>query len=280
MSWAAVRQRALQRQTKLNAQADVTNGAILHIPHSSRFIPQHVRATLLLFDAELKAELIRMTDSYTDDLFFLPGTATSVVFPVSRLVVDPERFVDDTQEPMVAKGMGAVYTHTSDGHQLRRVLSSDERELLIQTYYEPHHANLTRTVDDGLRRSGRCLILDCHSFPSVPLPYELDQSARRPDICIGTDEYHTPGWLSEAAASLFREGGFQVELNRPFAGALVPMAHYRRNPHVWSVMIEVNRSLYMDEGTGERTVQFESLRRKVQGILQRLVASTGSSQSH
>jgi hypothetical protein len=32
---------------------------------------------------------------------------------------------------------------------------------------------------------GRCLIIDCHSFPSVALPYELDQREERADFCIG-----------------------------------------------------------------------------------------------
>jgi hypothetical protein len=41
------------------------------------------------------------------------------VFPVSRLVVDPERFVDDATEPMAACGMGVIYTQTSQRMPLR-----------------------------------------------------------------------------------------------------------------------------------------------------------------
>ncbi len=42
---------------------------IVHIPHSSIFIPENERLTLCLSDAELHEELLRMTDRYTDDLF-------------------------------------------------------------------------------------------------------------------------------------------------------------------------------------------------------------------
>ena len=84
---------------------------ILHIPHSSQHIPEDVRPVILLDDMELREELIRMTDAYTDELFMFPGNV-SVVFPISRLAVDPERFVDDAQEPMAEKGMGVIYTKT------------------------------------------------------------------------------------------------------------------------------------------------------------------------
>ncbi len=68
---------------------------------------------------------------------------------------------------------------------------------IYQRYYDPHHARLETLVAEKLEASSKCLIIDCHSFPSKPLPYEPDQSANRPDICIGTDEFHTPKWLTD-----------------------------------------------------------------------------------
>jgi len=63
---------------------------ILHIPHSSKIIPADVRPQFLHSDEELTNEIIRMTDSYTDELFNCQS-ASSIVFSVSRLVTDPER---------------------------------------------------------------------------------------------------------------------------------------------------------------------------------------------
>ena len=55
-----------------------------------------------------------MTDAWTDKLVEPISTkAKEVVFPVSRLVVDPERFLCDDDEPMAPKGMGATYTKLS-----------------------------------------------------------------------------------------------------------------------------------------------------------------------
>jgi N-formylglutamate deformylase len=48
-----------------------------------------------------------MTDAWTDEIVArIAFDATRVIFPVSRLVVDPERFPDDADEPMAARGIG------------------------------------------------------------------------------------------------------------------------------------------------------------------------------
>ncbi len=86
---------------------------VLHIPHSSHFVPPEARRAILLDDADLQSELLRMTDAYTDELFPLTSLeAGRVVFPVSRLVCDVERFSADDDEAMTARGMGVIYTRT------------------------------------------------------------------------------------------------------------------------------------------------------------------------
>jgi len=48
----------------------MTPKAILHIPHSSNIIPEEERANIMLNDNELADELLKMTDWFTDELFF------------------------------------------------------------------------------------------------------------------------------------------------------------------------------------------------------------------
>ena len=111
---------------------------IVHIPHDSTDVPESVRSQFLLTDAALALELELMTDHFTHALFAQPsGEATVVRAPVSRLVVDVERFEDDAQEPMAARGMGAVYQVTSHMAPLRKPMSAAEREYLMQTWYRP-----------------------------------------------------------------------------------------------------------------------------------------------
>jgi len=103
-------------------------------------------------------------------------------------------------------------------------------------------------VESAVSRFGRCLVLYCHSFPSVPLPYEQrDLDLSRPDICIATDSFHTNGALTQAFVDSFTEAGWSVAVNDPFSGALVPASRYQIDARVSAVMVEVNRSVYVNE---------------------------------
>jgi N-formylglutamate amidohydrolase len=99
------------------------------------------------------------------------------------LLVDPERFVEDAEEPMAEVGQGVIYT---------------------------------RTIIEANRR-----------------------------------------------------GGFTVEENRSYAGTIVPM-DYQRDQGVRSIMIEVCRDLYMDEGSGLKSDGFARMRSEVGRILREI----------
>lgn len=233
---------------------------VLHIPHDSMVIPPEVRPQFLLDDNGLQLELVRMTDHRTLDLFAAMDPATPVVAAaVSRLVVDVERFVEDGQEPMAAAGMGVIYGRTSDGSPLRRPLDPTERERLLATHYHLHQRRLLDATNAALRRHGWCLVLDGHSFPPAPLPCERDQDPERPEICIGTDAFHTPDWVRAAFVEVFRQAGFSVSCNRPFAGAMVPLEHYQREKKVLAIMVEVNRVLYLEPGSAVPRRSFRHL---------------------
>nr|WP_239056949.1 N-formylglutamate amidohydrolase [Wenzhouxiangella limi] len=249
-------------------------GIVWHLPHDATAIPEEVRGQFVLGDQELATEVLRMTDHFTGQLFGLDlGNERVIRVPVSRLVVDVERFPEDRDEPMAAGGMGVIYNRTSEGRPLRRPITERERQALLERWYWPHHRRLEGAVERALVRTGQCLLIDCHSFPSQPLPYETDQSPDRPDICLGTDEFHTPAVLVEATITAFRREGFNVAVDRPFSGALVPLSRYRRDGRVSALMVEVNRRLYLDERTVEWSAAGESTSERLKRVLQRLVTA-------
>lgn len=211
---------------------------ILHIPHAS------VETLDKSFLCDVELELERMTGARTNELFQYPR-AKSVVFPISRLLCDVERFENDADEVMASKGMGVCYTTNSFGEPLRNV-DKKERKAIINEYYRPHHEALSKLVEDELRLFNKSLIIDCHSFSNTPLQHESSQVTPRPDICIGADSFHTPKAMIHVITKHFASFAYTVCVNEPFAGTLIPMAYYKLDARVQGVMIEVNRDLYKD----------------------------------
>lgn len=256
---------------------------ILNIPHSSSFIPQEdfCKAFLPRVGASCFAEAIRdyeknqrlnaeksekiqkellvMTDWYTDELFD-HGLGKAIIAPVSRLVCDTERFSHDENESMAQRGMGFCYKNGS-GSQVIKDYDRDYKDEILWRYYAPHHIALTDAVSDVLSESERALIIDCHSFSSDPLPYEPVQVENRPDICIGTDDFHTPKELASFVEQFFKVRGYSVEFDSPYAGTIVPLKYYHKDKKVQSLMIEVNRKLYLKPGTNEKCPMFKTIQK-------------------
>lgn len=234
---------------------------ILHVPHASSIIPDAVLASFVVDKATLDFEHLRLVDWYTDELY-LEGHPEhhAVAAPVSRLVVDMERFADDAMETAASVGMGATYTKTTKGDTLRE-LTPMQREALMAEFYHPHHAKLDTLSKECIESHGRCIVLDCHSFPVEPLPTQATDLEISPEICIGTDPDHTSSALRELVVDHFKTEGFEVLVDKPFRGALVPNVAYGKDRRVQSVMVELRRDLYMNEATGAKLPQgFKRLR--------------------
>jgi N-formylglutamate deformylase len=231
---------------------DPASPVVLHVPHSSRELPASALESLTISPAEREEELDHLTDAYTD-LIAARAADRAVTRPWilrhrwSRLAVDPERFPDEREE-MRAVGMGAVYTHGYAGRKLRDDDAVREQAAL-QTHFAPYAARVKDLVADRLAACGRAVIVDVHSYSTLPLPYELHSGGPRPPVCLGTDRYHTPPGLIAAAKAAFVD----VALDTPFAGCYVPLDFYRREPAVTALMIEIRRDGYMIEPGGPPT---------------------------
>jgi len=233
---------------------------LVHIPHASVAISKQELDDFLPAEQEISHELIRLTDWYTDELFGQSWPLEKVVqFQHSRLVVDVERFSSDHEEPCARVGMGATYVKTSRGAPLRN-LSPARREELIKNYYDPHHQIFNKKVNQILKSFNRCVIIDGHSYPTKPLPTQTNYQST-PEIGIGTDGLFTSPQLIELTENYFKSRGFDVRLNEPFIGTIIPSEIYQsKDTRVQSVMIEVRRDLYIKELTAEKNSQFEIIR--------------------
>jgi N-formylglutamate amidohydrolase len=236
---------------------------VLHIPHSSTEIP--LLDGYVSSHDEIQQEIIKLTDWYTDDLFD-SQVDDKIVTPFSRIFCDVERFADDELEIMSKVGMGVLYEKL-DSDELLRKVSPELREKILNDHYWKHHNSLTKIVEEQLNVNGECLIVDCHSFPSTPLLKAIDQNKNRPDFNIGTDSFHTPKNYIDASITYFENLGYSLGIDWPYSGSIVPLKYYQKEKKVSSIMLEINRKLYLNEPTNDKSKYYNKTKEIVRGFI-------------
>ena len=76
---------------------------------------------------------------------------------------------------------------------------------------------------------------------------------------MGTDPFHTPEKLLARFEKILESFGYSTAWNQPFSGTIVPMKHYRKDQRVQSLMIEINRWLYLGEDYSVDSERLETL---------------------
>lgn len=194
---------------------------LAHIPHSSIQDYNHKWSGCFMMFPKVK----RLTDWHTELLF---GTDNPKVKPLafkhSRFYLDVERLEND---PLEQIGQGKIYTFY-DG--FRRNLTEDERRNLEAIY-----RNWKDLCDSEV--VGNTLVIDCHSFPS-----DMSEDV---DVCIGfnDDDSKPSDEVVGTIVNEFSKLGFTVGINKPYSNSVV-----FEKPHK-SIMIELKKSIYMDEET-------------------------------
>lgn len=231
---------------------------LLHVPHSSSSFPEESNHSYNDLDYEEKL----LVDYYTDELF-VPKAETehisSVVFPYCRLYCDVERLIND---PLEKDGLGIRYLRevpTGRGYPYRSFCSKNEAFI----HYVDFHSSVSKKI---LAMGEGTLLIDCHSFSSIP--NLLNSNPPDIDICIGYNDDDTcPNKVVIGnIVHYFESLGYKVGINEPFSNSKtfsVPIKYH-------SVMIEVNKHLYMDELTLEKTEGFYKLQQEIRllyGIL-------------
>ena len=255
---------------------------VLASPHSGADYPPDFVAESPLTARDLR----RSEDAFVDELF---AAAPEFGAPLLRarfprayvdpnrepFELDPEMFEDplpgyvNARSRRVAAGLGTVARIVSSGREIHgRKLRFAEAEARIHACYRPYHAALRRLVDRTRRRFGYCVLVDCHSMPSVGGPTDPDSGRRRADFVLGDGFGATCDGAVTAAAedALARQGGL-VARNKPFSGGHTTRHYGRPSEGVHALQIEINRALYMDERTIARLPAFPEIARRMAGVV-------------
>jgi N-formylglutamate amidohydrolase len=244
---------------------------VFNSPHSGRHYPER-----FLSMVRLDANTIRRSeDSFVDELFAGASTLGAPLlaanFPRSYLDVnrepwelDPRMFIEplppfaNIRSARVAGGLGTVPKLVGEGLDIypSRLPLSEAVER-IEGIYKPYHATLKRLLVETQMRFGTAVLIDCHSMPAG---IRIGETGMRPDFIVG-DRFGVSASrdLSEKAIELLLSMGYRVAHNRPYAGGFITEHYGRPARNFHALQIEVNRGLYMNERTFQRSEGFGPL---------------------
>ncbi len=146
-------------------------------------------------------------------------------------------------------------------------ISLETAFLRIERLYKPYHAALTALMQATRAKFGTAFLLDCHSMPS-------QQSDRGgwPDFVLG-DRFGAScaPEITKLVQALLKSLGYRVALNKPYAGGYITEHYGKPAQGIHALQIEVDRSLYMNEDTFEKSPAFSGLQSDMERLVGMLV---------
>jgi len=239
---------------------------LIHLPHCGMSIPNKYFDDYLLSKYELKKNIYQYCDLFTDELFSsLFKSFGGVKNSYSRLFIDPERFGDDNQEDMHKKyKLGWFYENSILS---KKPLRKIDNKNTIRKYFDNHHKKLNEMTKQKLDIYDKCTIIDCHSFSNERYWFH-NKEILLPDICIGFENDHVDQELVEIIKDEFKE--YDIGINTPYEGSLVPTNYWQKDYRVKSVMIEINKKLYLESNNKTKNNDFHLIKQKLENILKRI----------
>lgn len=269
---------AAEHPVTIDHPAALTSGVVFSSPHSGRaYFPS------FLAQSRLTARALRASeDAFVDDLFrvaadcgapLISAVAPRAYLDVNRAPHDIDPALIDGAEPRpanarVVAGLGVVPRIVAEGVPIYdQKLSLSDAQRRIEQWHTPYHLALVDLLLKARRRFGRALLIDCHSMPSGAMV-----SARREtgdvEIVLG-DRFGVScdPRLVDAVETVFRDAGFRVARNAPFAGGYITERYGRPTSGVSALQIEIDRGIYLDQAKVAPNQGFEPLRRALAPVI-------------
>ncbi|NBC31981.1 MAG: N-formylglutamate amidohydrolase [Alphaproteobacteria bacterium] len=197
----------------------------------------------------------------------------AALFP--RSYIDPNRSVSDMDPGLLdglwpeaevfreraQLGQGLIRSIGRPGEPVYgRKLKLNEVRHRVAHYYQPYHEALTALVDEVRARFGVVYLLDCHSMPSLGQPADPEGEGPGADFVLGDRDGTTcAGDFTALVEETLTARGYSVARNDPYKGVEIVRRYGKPHRNRHALQLEINRALYMNERTFEKTPGFESL---------------------
>jgi N-formylglutamate deformylase len=216
--------------------------------------------------------------------------------------LDPQMFLGDLPDfvtkssPRIAAGLGTIPKVVAPGCNIYPgKIAFAEAMSRIERIYMPYHRALAALADHMEEVFGGFIMIDCHSMPSSSGPsssgpsssgpsssgpsssgpsssgpissrtISQQQSLRGVDIVLGDRHSQSCATaLADTAERLFRDLGYNVGRNDPYAGGYNAYRYGRPANGRHVLQVEISRSLYINEKSLEPTGNFTRLARDLE----------------
>jgi N-formylglutamate amidohydrolase len=239
---------------------------VVEVPHAGLRIPESVSKEIQCDPRDV----LRDADAYVDELFSgsHESGATLLVADVSRFVVDLNREEDDVDALTVPElcpqtpcrhgshgpcnhaPRGLIWRESTEGRKLLRApldLAAFERRM--SAFYRPYHSALEQRARELRAIFGYVIILSGHSMPAYGRGPDGTRT-RRADVVPGTRGQTTAHpTLINLLDAHFRTAGLSVRHDDPYRGGATTARWGRVREGFHAMQVELNRALYMDEGS-------------------------------
>jgi len=275
----------MTRPVELRGPAAAAIPLVLDSPHSGHAFPDDFGA------AVSEAELREGEDCYVDELYAggpeMGVPLLAALWP--RTYLDPNRHAGDVDLDLIegpwpweyrpsgkAKvGKALVWRTLEDGRAIySRRLAPETIKKRIDAFHFPYHEELKTLLRKTHARFGRVYHINCHSMRAVAGRQSDDGEGKvRADFVLGDRDGTScdPAFTGFVRATLAGMG-YGVKVNDPYKGVELVRAYSDPRAGRHSLQIEINKRLYMDEKTLEKTEGFSVLQKSLSALLNEIKA--------
>jgi N-formylglutamate deformylase len=176
--------------------------------------------------------------------------------------------------PVAIRGLGLIKTKSRYGEPMQeKKLTVAEIKERFDVYYHPYHRELKRIVDDTYVRHKMAWQLSCHCMSAIGAPTHADAGKPRADFCLGNIDTTTSSReFIEYFADEMKKLGYSVTINTPYVGNELNRRHGAPAKGIESIMVEINKKLFMDTKTFRKTEGFTAVKADLDKLLKTLAA--------
>ncbi len=258
---------------------------IFSSPHSGQIYPAAFLQSSQLTPTQLRSS----EDAYVNELFahvadqgahFIHALVPRAYLDLNRHPheLDPKLFASALPDfamqdsTKVKSGLGVIARIVSEGREIyTNKLDFEDARTRINHLYFPYHEALRNLIASAQTSHQHAILIDCHSMPSGNLPGFRDIP---PDFVLGNQFDKSCDYeLTHLVRARLQSMGYHVSVNKPYAGGFVTKEYGKPQNGVHVLQIEINRRLYLNEQTLEKTSGFNELRANLQVLTKNLINS-------